>query len=334
MKILLTGKNGQVGWELQRTLAPLGEVVAVDRRGMDLANHDSIRSAIRAVRPDLIVNAAAYTAVDKAESEPDLAMATNGIAPGIMAEEAKRLGAAMVHYSTDYVFVGTKTSPYTEDDIPNPICVYGKTKLAGEQAVQAAGIPHLIFRTSWVYGLRGRNFLLTILRLAKERDELKIVDDQIGAPTWSRMIAEATAIILAQCLPSPLEIQDRGRPDQRPLLEPDDRPVPFPPFGKGGQGGFAPALSDRGGLYHLTAAGLTSWHGFAKAILESVSTKGNTPSPLTHHSSPKLIPIATSEYPLPAPRPLYSMLSSAKLNRTFGVALPAWDASLTLCVEA
>ena len=186
MKILLTGKNGQVGWELQRTLAPLGEVVAVDRQALDLANPDAIRALIREVKPALIVNPAAYTAVDKAESEPELAMAVNGIAPGIMAEEAKRLGAAMIHYSTDYVFDGTQTSPYTEKDRPNPGNVYGKTKLAGEQAIQAVGVPHLILRTSWVYGSRGRNFLLTILRLAQERDELKIVDDQIGAPTSSR----------------------------------------------------------------------------------------------------------------------------------------------------
>ncbi len=294
-KILLAGKNGQVGWELQRTLATLGDVVAVDRQGMDLANPDSIRSAIRTIRPDLIVNAAAYTAVDKAESEPELAMAINGIAPGIMAEEAKRLGAAMVHYSTDYVFDGTKTSPYTEEDAPNPLSVYGKTKLAGEQAIQAAGIPYLIFRTSWVYGLRGRNFLLTILRLAKERDELKIVDDQIGAPTWSRMIAEVTGQILAQ--------RRAG-------------------------------LSEVSGLYNLTAAGRTSWYGFAKAILESMSLQGAHSLCLTHHPMPKLIPVATPEYPLPAPRPLYSMLSSDKLNRAFGVALPAWEASLTFCMEA
>jgi dTDP-4-dehydrorhamnose reductase len=285
MKILLTGKNGQVGWELQRTLATLGEVVAVDRQGMDLADPDSIRAAIRAIRPNLIVNAAAYTAVDKAESEPDLAMAINGIAPDIMAEEAKRLGAAMVHYSTDYVFDGTKASPYTEDDIPNPINVYGKTKLAGEQAVQAAGIPHLIFRTSWVYGLRGRNFLRTILRLANERDELKIVDDQIGAPTWSRMIAEATGQVLSQ--------------DSSPLTM-------------------------KSGIYNLTAAGRTSWHGFTRAILENLS--GHL-QPLPH-----LVPITTPEYPLPAPRPPYSVLSSAKFIQTFGVALPAWDASLTLCM--
>jgi len=300
-KILLVGKNGQVGWELQRTLATLGNVVAIDRQGMDLANPDSIRNAIRTIQPDLIVNAAAYTAVDKAESEPELAMAINGVAPGIMAEEAKRLGAAMIHYSTDYVFDGTKIAPYTEGDIPNPISVYGKTKLAGEQAVQAADIPHLIFRTSWVYGLRGRNFLLTILRLAKERNELKIVDDQIGAPTWSRMIAEATAIILGQCLSSSLE--------------------------KGGAGFPPPALSSRGGLYHLTATGQTSWYGFTNAILESMAFQGT-------HPLPKLIPIPTSEYPLPAPRPPNSVLSNAKFNRTFGAALPAWDTSLTLCMEA
>ncbi len=318
-KILLVGKNGQVGWELQRTLATLGDVVAVDRQGMDLANPDSIRGAIRATRPGLIVNAAAYTAVDKAESEPDLAMAINGIAPGIMAEEAKRLGAAMIHYSTDYVFDGAKTSPFTEEDAPNPLSVYGKTKLAGEQAILAAGIPHLIFRTSWVYGLRGKNFLLTILRLAKERDELRIVDDQIGAPTWSRMIAEATAQILAQSI-LPLTPHTTFHALQR--IESRSALVVHPSL-----------LAQYGGIYNLTAAGRTSWYGFAKTILESMSLHGAHSSLITHHPMPKLIPIATPEYPLPAPRPLYSMLSSAKLNRTFGVALPAWDASLTLCMD-
>lgn len=293
LKILLTGKNGQVGWELQRTLAPLGEVVAFDRQGMDLASPDSIRSAIREAKPDLIVNPAAYTAVDKAESEPELAMAINGVAPGIMAEEAKRLGATIVHYSTDYVFDGTKASPYSEEDAPNPINVYGKTKLAGEQAIQAAGVPHLIFRTSWVYGARGKNFLLTILRLAKERDELKIVDDQVGAPTWSRMIAEATGQVLAQCF-SPLAT----------------RHLP---------------LAELTGIYHLTAAGQTSWHGFAQAALEY-------PSPITRHPSPRLIPIPTAEYPLPAPRPPNSVLSNEKLRQRFGLALPGWEASLKLCL--
>ena len=198
MKILLFGKNGQVGWELQRTLAPLlGEVLAFDHAGLDLADPDRLREVIRQTRPDIIVNAAAYTAVDRAESEVDLAMAINATAPGIMAEEARRLGALLVHYSTDYVFDGTKDGAYTEDDAPNPINVYGRSKLAGEQAIQAAGCRYLILRTSWVYGLRGHNFLLTIRRLAAVRDELRVVDDQIGAPTWSRLIAEATALLLA-----------------------------------------------------------------------------------------------------------------------------------------
>lgn len=287
MKILITGKNGQVGWELQRTLAPLGEVVAVDRQVLDLASPDSIRAVIREVKPDLIVNPAAHTAVDKAESEPDVAMAVNGIAPGIMAEEAKKLGAAMVHYSTDYVFDGSKAAPYTETDTPCPINVYGRTKLAGEQAIQAAGIPHLILRTSWVYGSRGKNFLLTILRLAGEREELKIVDDQIGAPTSCRMIAETTAQVLAQTRRN---------------------------------------LGEVGGLYHLTAAGQTSWHGFTAAILEARSR-------LTGAASPRLSPIPTSAYPLPAPRPHYSVMSNERLQRAFGVAIPAWQNGLGLCMD-
>lgn len=228
-KILLTGKNGQVGWELQRALACLGEVVAVDRQALDLASADSIRAVIREVKPHLIVNPAAYTAVDKAESEPQRAMAVNGVAPGVMAEEAKRLGAVLVHYSTDYVFDGSKSKPYSEEDAPNPLNVYGKTKLAGEEAVRAVDVPHLILRTSWVYGARGRNFMLTILRLAQEHPELKIVADQFGAPTWCRLIAEATAQIVAQRLARLQELQ---------------------------------------GTYHLTGAGKTSWHGFAATILQ------------------------------------------------------------------
>ncbi len=293
-KILLTGKNGQVGWELQRTLAPLGDVVAVSHREMDLADPDSIRSVIRQVRPDLIVNAAAYTAVDKAESEPDLAMAINGVAPGIMAEEAKRLNAAMVHYSTDYIFDGTKTDPYSEADAPNPLNVYGRTKLAGERAVQAAGVPYLILRTSWVYGARGRNFLLTILRLARERSELKIVEDQVGAPAWSRMLAEMTSQIVAQYF-SPLCRQ-------------------------------AISISDVSGVYHAVSVGSTSWYGFAAKILESAPGHAL-------QAMPKLIPIPTSDYPLPAKRPRNSCLSNEKLTRTFGLAIPAWEKSLALCLR-
>ena len=226
-KILVAGARGQVGWELQRTLAPLGEIVAPDRIGMDLADPDSMRRAIRETKPDLIVNAAAYTAVDRAESERDLAFAVNAVAPGIMAEEAKRLGAALIHYSTDYVFDGEKSGPYLESDAPNPCNVYGASKLAGEQAIKDTGARHLILRTSWVYGSRGSNFLLTVLRLARARDQLSMVDDRIGAPTWSRMVAQATALIAA-----------RWR-----------------------------TCAERTGIYNLTACGQTSWHGFAQEIL-------------------------------------------------------------------
>lgn len=194
---LLTGRDGQVGWELQRTLAPLGKVVTFDRHMLDLSDPDAIRAAMRSVCPDVVVNAAAYTAVDQAEKEGDLAMSINGRAPGILAEEAVRAGAWLVHYSTDYVFDGAKDAAYDEDDTPRPLNAYGRSKLAGEEAIRAVGARHTILRTSWVYGLRGRNFLRTILRLAQEKEELRIVADQIGAPTWSRMIAEATAAMLA-----------------------------------------------------------------------------------------------------------------------------------------
>ncbi|MBI5923601.1 MAG: dTDP-4-dehydrorhamnose reductase [Betaproteobacteria bacterium] len=195
--ILLTGCNGQVGWELQRTLAPLGRVTAIDRNALDLADADSIRAVLSEVRPRIIVNAAAYTAVDQAENEATQALLVNGQAPGVMAEEAKRLGALLVHFSTDYVFDGNKNGCYVEQDVTNPLNTYGRTKLAGELAIQSSGCRYLIFRTCWVYGLRGKNFLRTILRLAETKDELRIVADQCGAPTWSRMIAEATAAALA-----------------------------------------------------------------------------------------------------------------------------------------
>ncbi len=197
-KILLTGKDGQVGWELQRTLAPLGNVIALDRSALDLVDVDAIRAAIRNTHPDIIVNAAAYTSVDQAEAETGLAYSINCQAPGIMAEEAKKSGALLVHYSTDYVFDGSGSNPFTEDSATGPLNAYGRSKLAGEQAIQAIDGRHLIFRTSWVYGLRGKNFLRTILRLAQEKEELRIIADQFGAPTWSRMIAEATALILAR----------------------------------------------------------------------------------------------------------------------------------------
>lgn len=197
-RILLTGIHGQVGWELQRTLQPLGEVIAFDRSQLDLTSPEQIRSVVQSIKPTIIVNPAAYTAVDKAESEPELAQAINGSAPGILAEEAKHLDALLVHYSTDYVFDGEKNVPYVESDAPHPIGSYGRTKLAGEQAIAASGCRHLILRTCWVYGCRGNNFMRTMLRLAAERDELRVVDDQFGAPTWSRMIAETTALALAR----------------------------------------------------------------------------------------------------------------------------------------
>lgn len=232
-RILLTGGTGQVGWELQRTLACLGEVRAPDRQTLDLSDSDSIRRIVRDWRPDIVVNPAAHTAVDKAEGEVALATAINATAPAVLAEEAAKLGALLVHYSTDYVFDGSKAAAYVEDDASNPQNVYGRTKWEGEQAVRAANTRHLILRTSWVYGRRGTNFLLTMQRLMRERPELGIVADQIGAPTWARMIAEATALMLAQCT------------------------------GPARRADFAPW-----GTYHLSCGGETSWHGFAQAIAE------------------------------------------------------------------
>ncbi|MDD5388182.1 MAG: dTDP-4-dehydrorhamnose reductase [Gallionellaceae bacterium] len=290
MKILLTGGNGQVGWELRRTLACLGEVVAVDSKEMDLTDADAIRRVVGEVNPRIIVNPAAHTAVDKAESERDLAWAVNAVAPGILAEEAEKLGALLVHYSTDYVFDGSGDIPWREDDASGPLNVYGASKLAGEQAIQAACRRHLIFRTSWVYGARGANFLLTMRRLMRERPELKIVADQIGAPTWSRMLAEATALILAQHI-SPA----RGA----------DRPEPW-------------------GVYHMTNAGETSWHGFAEAIQALDGTE----------SKARLLSIPSSDYPTPAMRPLNSRLNNDKLARVFGVRLPEWRQALSLCMQS
>lgn len=233
MKILLTGATGQVGYELQRSLQALGEVVAPDRARMDLSDLDQVRDVVRAVRPTLIVNPGAYTAVDQAEREPALAHRVNAEAPAVMAAEARLLGAAMVHYSTDYVFDGSKQGAYVETDPTSPLNVYGHSKLAGEQAIAQAGIAHLILRTSWVYGGRGKNFLQTMLRLGAERDELRVVADQFGAPTWSRTIADTTAVLLAQ---------SKGRG--------------------------AAWWDEHSGIYHLSSQGRTSWHGFTEAIVE------------------------------------------------------------------
>jgi dTDP-4-dehydrorhamnose reductase len=237
MKILLTGKNGQVGFELQRALAPLGDVVAVDQAECDLSNAAAIRELVGAVMPDVIVNPAAYTAVDKAETEQVLAERINGVAPGVFGEEAARIGALVVHYSTDYVFDGAKEGSYTEDDAPNPQSVYGRTKLAGEQALQASGAAYLIFRTSWVFGAHGGNFAKTMLRLAAERDSLKVVADQLGAPTSAVLLADVTAQVLGQ-------------------------------YARRGNGSF-PC-----GLYHLVAGGVTNWHAYAQAVVAAAQAAG------------------------------------------------------------
>jgi dTDP-4-dehydrorhamnose reductase len=269
-----------VGAELVPLLAPLGRVVAVDRAGLDLASPDAIVAKMREIAPAIVVNAAAYTAVDRAERERDLAFAVNATAPGVIAEEAKRLGALVVHYSTDYVFDGGAAQPYTEDAPTGPLSVYGESKLDGERAIAASGADALVFRTSWVYGLSGANFLLTIRRLAAEREELRIVDDQTGVPNWSRAIARATARVLAQ-----------GRA----------------------------ALRERCGLYHLSSRGSTTWYGFARAIL------GDAPRP-------RLVPIATREYPTPARRPAYGVLATDKFERAFGFVLPEWRDALSECL--
>lgn len=285
-KILLTGKDGQVGGDLQHTLAHLGKVITCDRKMLDLSDPQNIRRVIQDVKPDIIINAGAYTAVDKAETDIALAYSVNGTAPGILAEEAKKLGTLLIHYSTDYVFDGTSTIPYSESMSTAPLNTYGQTKLAGEQAIQAVGGKYLILRTSWVYATRGKNFLLTIMRLAKERDSLKIVGDQVGAPTWSRSIAETTAKLI--------DIST----DQTPW-----------------------------GLYHLTCGGATTWFEFAKTFLEMHQSR------FIDFRMPQLLKITTPEYPTPAKRPLYSVLSNAKLTATFGIELPHWKHALECCMR-
>ena len=300
-RILLTGKTGQVGGALAPLLARLGRLTALDRRELDLSRPDEIRRVIRGVLPGVIVNAAAYTAVDRAESDEAAARAINSVAPAVMAEEAQRLGALLVHYSTDYVFDGTKRSPYEEDDAANPLNVYGKTKLEGEQAIQQIGPPHLIFRTSWVYAPRGRNFLLTVLRLATEKEDLRIVRDQTGAPTSSLAIAAATAEVLSQICADANSLQSRPGTEC---------------------------------IYHMTAGGETNWYSFAELILELASSQsqaGDWLAPATNNRpliARRIVPIATEEFPTPARRPAYSVLANRKLNDAFGVRLPHWQEQL------
>jgi len=302
--ILLTGKNGQVGAELLRLLPQVGEVVALGHDQLDLSNPTDIRRTIREARPQLIVNAAAYTAVDQAETDETAARAVNAEAPGIMAEEAKKIGAALIHYSTDYVFDGTKKAPYDESDPVNPINTYGKTKLTGEDAIRNSGLPHLVFRTSWVYATRGRNFLLTILRLATEREELRIVSDQVGAPTCASEVAGATAKILTRM---------RSKKDS----------------------GFL--FSEVSGTYHMSAAGQTTWYDFAKTILEKAEATSRGLEWLAAATqgrrlmARRVIPVSTEEFGSPTPRPAYSILSNSRLNQTFGIALPEWHDQLQGC---
>ncbi len=286
--ILLFGADGQLGVELARTLSLLGQVVSADQPQCDICDEAALRAYIRANKPTLIVNAAAYTAVDKAESEPELAERVNATAPRIMAEEAQRLSAAMVHYSTDYVYDGNSREPYREDHPPAPLSVYGLTKLQGDQAIQAAGCRHLILRTTWVYGHHGNNFVKTILRLAKSRDELKVVADQFGAPTWSRALATATVIALGQM----------------------------------GSNMASERWTQASGLYHLSAGGRTTWLEFAADIF----ARGKAAAVIPEKRF-ELKATTGAVYGAPAPRPTNSVLSNAKIQSEFGIHLPDWRAS-------
>ena len=289
MKILLLGKNGQLGWELQRSLAPLGELVALDRQGApglcgDLGEPDGLAATVRALRPDVIVNAAAYTAVDRAESEPDLARRINAHAPAVLAREAAACGALLVHYSTDYVFHGHGQRPWAEDDPTGPLNVYGQTKLAGEQAIVQAGCRHLILRTSWIHAARGGNFARTMLRLARQQPRLTVIDDQWGAPTGAELIADVSAHAIVQL---------RARPD-------------------------------KAGIYHLAAAGETNWFSYAKHVL----AQAQSAQAAIEYAVKDILPIPSSAYPVAATRPHNSRLDTRKLRTAFDLHLPPWQAGV------
>ncbi|PUE56895.1 dTDP-4-dehydrorhamnose reductase [Limnohabitans sp. 2KL-17] len=287
MKILLLGKNGQVGWELQRSLAPLGEVLALDRHSTDfcgdLSQPERLAQTVLSYRPDVIVNAAAHTAVDKAESELELARCLNATAPAALAQAAAEVGALLVHYSTDYVFSGQGDRPWQEADATGPLSVYGQTKLEGEQAIVASGCKHLIFRTSWVYAARGGNFARTMLRLAGERERLTVIDDQHGAPTGADLIADVTAHAIRQ------------------LMQPQSASL--------------------AGIYHLVASGETTWHGYASHVI----AQARHIQPQLTLKVTDMAPVPTSAFPTPAQRPLNSRLSSHKLQQAFGLVLPPWQ---------
>ena len=289
-RIFLIGATGQIGWELARTLMAMGQVVIPARDRYDLARPESLRPLLDAVRPDVIVNAGAYTAVDKAEAEPERVLAINAAAPAELAMAARRHNALLVHYSTDYVFDGTKPDPYDEDDQASPDSAYGQSKLGGEEVVRASGADFLIFRTSWVYAARGNNFLKTILRLAREREELRIVSDQVGAPTWARLIADVTVLALQQ----DLALRSNGQFES--------------------------------GIFHLTASGETSWHGFATAIVNDARERGASLKCRT------ITPISTAEYPCAATRPANSRLSGARLTARYGLDMPGWERCMHYCM--
>ena len=288
MKLLLLGKGGQVGWELQRSLAPLGEVTALDHDSTDyhadFSHPETLAETVLKLRPDVVVNAAAHTAVDKAESEPDYARKLNATSPGVVAQAAQQIGALMVHYSTDYVFDGSGSTPRQEGDATGPLSVYGRTKLEGEQLVAQHCARHLIFRTSWVYAARGGNFAKTMLRLAKERERLTVIDDQFGAPTGAELLADVTSHAIRATLADPA----------------------------------------KAGLYHLVAGGETSWHGYARFVLEQALLAG-----VELKASPDTVDaVPTSAFPTPAARPNNSRLNTGKLQATFGLALPQWQAGV------
>jgi len=302
LRLLITGANGQVGWHLQRTLAPLGEVLAIDGERVDLTDLDAVARTVREFAPDIIVNAAAYTAVDKAESEPELAHAINAAAPAQIAKECARSGALLIHYSTDYVYDGSKPGPYEENDATGPLSVYGQTKLEGDQAIVSSRCAHIILRTTWVYDVRGKNFLRTVLRLAREKEELRMVGDQHGAPTWARCLAESTAIILARVL------------ERRSMTG-----------------------AWESGLFHLTASGQTSWAGFAQAILEDYEALLAWPAETGEFGGPlkakRVVAITSEQYQTPARRPRNSVLCNANVQAAFGIALPHWRTQLRLAIQ-